>query len=190
MFSLKKFKNQKGAMFGLDARVALAIFGGLSVIAGAAVFGTISETRVTSLITEFDNISKGYINYVFDTGVDTTTFGDMLSDPGAPVVNWSGPYLTMANNDQVVYGTYSYGMGLDSAGTTPSSTAASCVAGAVCYVWLQLDEIPESIAELVDQQIDGGNTPSPTTGNFRYAVTAGQADAEFKISRCQTGSCS
>jgi len=29
-------RTQKGAMFGLDARIALAIFGALSVISGAA----------------------------------------------------------------------------------------------------------------------------------------------------------
>lgn len=29
---------KKGAMFGLDARIALAIFGALSVISGAALY--------------------------------------------------------------------------------------------------------------------------------------------------------
>lgn len=62
--------NQRGAMFGLDARVALAIFAGLSAIAGTAVFSAVRDTRVTGVLTEFDNISKGYINFVFDTGVD------------------------------------------------------------------------------------------------------------------------
>ncbi len=185
MFSFKKFKNQKGAMFGLDARVALAIFGGLSVIAGAAVFGTISETRVTALITEFDNVSKGYINYVFDTGVDTATFDDMLADPGSPVVNWSGPYLTMASNDQAVYGNYSFAEGLDSTSGTPSGT--TCTALTICYVWLQLDNVPTAIARLVDESIDG--TDAGTTGNFRYVDSSGTAAVEFKISRCQDSPC-
>ncbi len=188
MLSLKKFKNQKGAMFGLDARVALAIFGGLSVIAGAAVFSSISETRVTSLITEFDNVSKGYINYVFDTGVDTLTFDDMLADPGNPVVGWSGPYLTVASDNQTTYGTYSYDEGPDSAGADPTSNACATI----CYVWLELTGVPTSIAISVDNAIDGDDTPitgTPTAGNFRFVDTAGTSVTRFKLSRCQTATC-
>ncbi|MCP4355234.1 MAG: hypothetical protein GY793_06305 [Proteobacteria bacterium] len=39
-----KYSN-KGAMFGLDARVALAIFGALSVITGAALYSAISAAK-------------------------------------------------------------------------------------------------------------------------------------------------
>lgn len=182
---LNKFKNQKGAMFGLDARVALAIFGGLSVIAGAAVFSTISETNVTAMTTEFDNISKGYINFVFNTGVDTVTFDDLLSDSGD--VGWSGPYLTMANNDQITYGDYSLIEGTDAAGADPSSNA--CVASGICYVWLVLDEVAPSVAALVDMAVDGGDTATPTDGNFRHSENAGQSTVRFKISRCQVSPC-
>ncbi len=30
--------SQRGAMFGLDARIALAIFGGLSIVTGASLY--------------------------------------------------------------------------------------------------------------------------------------------------------
>ena len=36
---------KKGAMFGLDARIALAIFGALSVISGAALYSAIKESK-------------------------------------------------------------------------------------------------------------------------------------------------
>tara|TARA_Y100001960_G_scaffold323342_1_gene401616 strand:- start:381 stop:521 length:141 start_codon:yes stop_codon:yes gene_type:complete len=36
----------KGAMFGLDARIALAIFGALSVISSAALYSAIQEADV------------------------------------------------------------------------------------------------------------------------------------------------
>ncbi len=179
MFSFKKFKNQKGAMFGLDARVALAIFGGLSVIAGAAVISSITETNVTALTTEFDNISKGYINQVFDTGVDTVTFDDLLTDSGA--VSWNGPYLTIASNDQVRFGTYSLGEGPDAAAANP--TGAACVG--ICYVWLELSEVPTPIAELLDEAIDGTEPADAANGNFRFVDTAGESVTRYKISRCQ-----
>ncbi len=44
----------RGAMFGLDARIALAIFGALSVISGAALYSAIKESRITSLLTEYN----------------------------------------------------------------------------------------------------------------------------------------
>ncbi len=39
----------KGAMFGLDARIALAIFGALSVISGAALYSAIKQAKVTQV---------------------------------------------------------------------------------------------------------------------------------------------
>lgn len=38
--------NKKSAMFGLDARIALAIFGALSVITGAALYSAINKANV------------------------------------------------------------------------------------------------------------------------------------------------
>jgi len=44
--------NNKGAMFGLDSRIALAIFGALSVISGAALYSAIQEAKATALYNE------------------------------------------------------------------------------------------------------------------------------------------
>ena len=51
-------KKQCGAMFGLDARIALAIFGALSVIVGATLYNTIQHTKVITLHQEFVEIEK------------------------------------------------------------------------------------------------------------------------------------
>ena len=52
--------NKKGAIFGLDARIALTIFGALSVISGAALYSAIQESKVVALYTEFQEIGKAY----------------------------------------------------------------------------------------------------------------------------------
>ena len=49
---------KKGAMFGLDARIALAIFGALSVILGAALYSAIQEAKNQQIISMFSEISK------------------------------------------------------------------------------------------------------------------------------------
>tara|TARA_Y100001960_G_C14595815_1_gene788039 strand:- start:886 stop:1026 length:141 start_codon:yes stop_codon:yes gene_type:complete len=45
---------KKGAMFGIDARIALAIFGALSAISGAALYSAIQQSKVTVLVTELE----------------------------------------------------------------------------------------------------------------------------------------
>lgn len=40
---------KKGAIFGLDARIALAILGALYVISGAALYSAIQESKTTKL---------------------------------------------------------------------------------------------------------------------------------------------
>ena len=43
-------KLKKGAMFGLDARISLAIFGALSVISGAALYSAIQDSKSVSQV--------------------------------------------------------------------------------------------------------------------------------------------
>lgn len=189
----KAFKSQRGAMFGLDARVALAIFGGLSAIAGTAVFSAVRDTRVTGVLTEFDNISKGYINFVFDTGVDVTQ--DANVTPGADggtgtagfknlyrnannTLNWNGPYVTIATNlHPAGYGQFALRDGrIDGTWTVPPGTNP---AGSIGGKWLTLSAVPCEIAGDLKRKIDGQNadgTPAlpVDSGNFRYAAcTAG-----------------
>jgi hypothetical protein len=61
---------KKGAMFGLDARIALAIFGALSVISGAALYSAIQQSKVIALITDLNEIGKAYTAFALDTGQD------------------------------------------------------------------------------------------------------------------------
>jgi hypothetical protein len=186
-------KSQRGAMFGLDARVALAIFGGLSAIAGTAVFSAVRDTRVTGVLTEFDNISKGYINHVFDTGVDITQ--DATVTPGSDggtgtagfknlyrdangTLNWNGPYVTIATNLHAAgYGQFALRDGrIDGNWGTPPGTNP---AGSIGGKWLTLSAVPCEIAGDLKRKIDGQNpdgTPALPidAGNFRYTTcTAG-----------------
>ena len=89
---------KKGAMFGLDARIALAIFGALSVISGAALYSAIQEAKLVSLLTKMSEIVKGVESYMIDTGTDLPLTGNifdqnaLLEDSG--VEGWNGPYLS------------------------------------------------------------------------------------------------
>lgn len=173
---MKKARSQRGAMFGLDARIALAIFGGLSVVAGAAVVSSLRETDVTSLTTEFDNISKGYINYTFDTGVDVPLgtdpgqgFAALYENTSPETLGWKGPYLTMSSNINARFGG-TYGIFQDDidgswgGASIPNADSEGC--SSICGAWLRLDTVPCEIVASIDQRID--HSDGESAGNVRY----------------------
>jgi type II secretory pathway pseudopilin PulG len=94
---------KKGAMFGLDARIALVIFGALSVISGAALFSAIENAKFTAAATQASEIEKAFESYYLDTGSYPTnihsdasfnfySMKDLVTDPG--VSGWKGPYIS------------------------------------------------------------------------------------------------
>ena len=88
---------KKGAMFGLDARIALAIFGALSVISGAALYSAIQEAKITSFYTELVELNKAYEAYYLDTAsIDmSSNLGDIevLIENYSSEDDWNGPYI-------------------------------------------------------------------------------------------------
>ena len=92
-------------MFGLDARIALAIFGGLSVITGAALYKVIQQVKVTAVIADLSELSKAYDAYTLDTGLDLDYAADGASrylEIGelveSSVTGWNGPYTSYAKH--------------------------------------------------------------------------------------------
>ncbi len=181
--TITKLRSQRGAMFGLDARVALAIFAGLSVVAGMAVFGTIRQTDVTALVSELDNVGKGYVNYAFDTGIDVPVgagvgqgFRGLFQDTAGGVVGWNGPYITRSSAEHPRFGTYDIVQGRMDAASPATGIPAAAVAGQMQGSWASLTLVPCEIAQNLDEEIDGDTDPVtagvqllPLDGNLRHA---------------------
>jgi type II secretory pathway pseudopilin PulG len=91
---------KQGAMFGLDARIALAIFGALSVISGAALYSAIAQSKATSMLYDLREIGKAVEAYYLDTGEIPVLINARdiklweLNENIANVANWNGPYLS------------------------------------------------------------------------------------------------
>ena len=89
----------KGAMFGLDARIALAIFGALSVISGAALYSAIQTSKVEMYRQYFVEVGKASEQYYLDTGQELTEFAkgavesSQLVNNRLNLSNWNGPYI-------------------------------------------------------------------------------------------------
>ena len=95
---------KKGAMFGLDARIALAIFGALSVISGAALYSAIQTAKSESINQGLKEVEKAIEAYMVDMGhmseyyptydiIELGCLATNYSNCDADAAYWKGPYI-------------------------------------------------------------------------------------------------
>jgi len=171
-------------MFGLDARIALAIFGGLTIITGAALFAAIRQTAATSLLVELEDLNKAVTQYLLDTG---TNYGlgiqDLLVNPS--VAGWNGPYLKVEtasvssyrNQRGFAIRTLAYSADPWSATLTDAATACAAV-DETCHYYAVVGLsalggglVPIELHEKLDEMVDGSD--GYETGNYRMREQAG-----------------
>ncbi|HAG52694.1 MAG TPA: hypothetical protein DCL21_02795 [Alphaproteobacteria bacterium] len=181
-------KTNKGAMFGLDARIALAIFGVLSVISGAALYSAIQDSNATAFITEMNEVGKAYESYLLDTGQDLprqavsgTYFQhrETAKLVSSSANGWKGPYLSYEISSAVpkFLSHPSYGnIGIVSTSTKEwgdghatgnwYSAAALCSPTIQCYLWIQFSSLDTNHEKIIDAKIDNGD--GAYKGDFRW----------------------
>jgi type II secretory pathway pseudopilin PulG len=179
---------KKGAMFGLDARIALAIFGALSVISGAALYSAIQDAKATAIVTELTEVAKAYEAYLLDTGQeiprrssDSSNWKFYSFDTNNLVVNrtnvanWKGPYLPYEENVGIEFLSHpSYGnilMEMMNDNDWSATAWEACdTAGEKCYITVSLDEMGDaSLVARIDEKVDGGDGAG--AGKFRWITS-------------------
>lgn len=182
---------KKAAMFGLDARIALAIFGALSVISGAALYSAIQDAKVTSYITDMDNAGKATAQYLLDTGVYPPILGVTatgagyldtlyLIKNGSPAINnWNGPYLSYSDDYSDANGLLLHTSGNKIVMSVMKTSTwedvrlntndgPRCEKGdASCAVFACISDLPANIQTAIDVKVDGGTADSDE-GSVRY----------------------
>lgn len=174
--------NKKAAMFGLDARIALAIFGALSVISGASLYSAIQDAKAMALIVELKEVGKAWEQFYLDTGVnisridpnvgdaeyDILKSNELIADPG--ITGWNGPYLSY--DAHTSYINYPQGlhiklmMGKDADGWDESWNGG-CKDDSYCNIYIMVNGITnESLVNKIDEIIDGGD--GATSGDVRF----------------------
>jgi len=172
--------NKKGAMFGLDARIALAIFGALSVISGAALYSAIQQAKVTAIIAELNEIGKAHDAYILDTGQVLPSAGSAYKNYGesynlivneANLPGWKGPYLS---EGVYINATDSNGSWLKKSQSGrliiskyQEKNSVDCAASG-CYIWIRMDFDNKDleIIKALDLEIDGASDKD--NGNLIY----------------------
>tara|TARA_Y100000590_G_C15515850_1_gene937280 strand:- start:341 stop:943 length:603 start_codon:yes stop_codon:yes gene_type:complete len=194
---------KKGAMFGLDARIALAIFGALAIISGAALYSAIQESKAIQLITQANELAKAWEQYYIDTGVYPPTHTTdsqfillNLLENDANVSDWNGPYLSneispsgthliLVNGDNAaIRKINSQAWGLSSNGWQPNGI---CTTDNDCFLNVALSKDTDNLATIIDRKID--NNDGGDAGKFRWWTGASPGEPyrfHFQFDRVTT----
>ena len=184
---------KKGAMFGLDARIALAIFGALSVISGAALYSAIQESKMVAFVTELEEVGKATTAYLLDTGQEVAKshayyleIGELIdsSVPGAntPYVSYDG---TLPNSRiHPKFGSiYLSEFQKDDWGGTAAANLATgyCEASdpANCYIHVGINGFTLADMQKYDDYID--NADGGGTGKFRWTESSGNYHFHYRV---------
>ena len=194
--------SQSGALFGLDARIALVIFSVLSVVAGVAMVMNIDSTRGQVLGTElaetgqaiehfhsdlkidiFLSLSNPSGKNAFQALYDNAVVSDGNGDDTNLRARWNGPYIKFTTNINPRYGE----MLLTKAGpdhTQPCDSAD----GGLCYLYIVYNQVKPNIAQEANKILDGENEKNPDKeGRLQWTPNADNAVAlYYRASRALT----
>lgn len=181
-------KSQRGAMFGLDARIAAAIFAGLAIVAGAAITTTVQTAKVASIRDEAEKTKQAVVSLMYDlrgpihTVTDSATtrvYATLLTKSYMTdkQERWLGPYLS---GDRAAH--HSYGQRRLYRGSEINPTA-SCTSN--CMVWFGLDSIgSEDLALAVNNEYDGEDELTPANeGEVQWDVVADDVRLYIRMNR-------
>lgn len=180
---MKFIRKQRGAMFGLDARLALAILAGLSIIAGSALVMTSSGAEGAALQREIEATKEAVISLQYDlkTPIEDAPSAAITPQKTYQILvrrdlvaaalqpRWLGPYLVMQawGSEYVKFGLREISVGT---ATVPATACASD-----CYLWLSIENVPVTVAEALNDIVDGADEANPdTSGEILWADNSGE----------------
>jgi hypothetical protein len=178
-------QSQTGAMFGLDARLAMVIFAALSVVVGFIGFSRIDTAREARLIREINAMDDALRAYQADMGTFfsfTLKNADGLTDLEALwnkekvklgfQPHWNGPYLHEETRNHKIYGTWSTFY-------APANREDLCTGQSNCYVWIRLTNIPAEVWASVNQVVDEAYGDRPEDPGLQINQGRVQADTDL-----------
>jgi hypothetical protein len=178
-------RSQIGAMFGLDARLAMVIFAALSVVVGFIGFSRIDTAREARLIRELNAMDEAIHAYQADMGTffsftlknaDGFTDLEALWDKEKVKIGfqprWNGPYVHEETRNHKIYGTW----GLFYA---PPNREELCTSRSDCHVWIRLTNIPADVWASINQVVDEAYGDQPEEGGREIDLGRVQADTDL-----------
>lgn len=157
-------------MFGLDARIALAIFAIISVIGGYVGISKLTTARDAAFLKELLAYESAIMQIQTDVGVFykfAIDGSDGIKDFNAIETatgnidaqyedRWNGPYIDGIRRDHPDYGTYEVAYG-------QADFTSACNINNDCFVWLVMGDVPADVFAFVNQNIDEDSGLDPET---------------------------
>jgi hypothetical protein len=178
------FSSQRGAMFGLDARIALAVFAIIGMVAGAAMVLDMDSTRAKSLASEltdtaraiesFHNDLKNDIFLVLSQPSEKDAFqalydNSVITEDNNYRSRWNGPYIRFTSNLHTSYGE----MLLQKHGADHTQ---ACAQDETCYLWLVYNKVKPAVVDEANNLLDGNNEPDPShSGRIQWSQSEDNA---------------
>lgn len=179
--------RQRGALFGLDARLALAIFGVLATITGFVAFGRLETARTSVVVADLQNFEKAFQHYQADLGTfflftlnkapdDTESANDITALWDEAMVKpgfrprWNGPYLDREHRRSREHGSWSVFY-------AQADRQNYCTTDSECAIWLTLSAVPADLWEELNRLLDEGGGKFPETKGQELSSGRLQADA-------------
>lgn len=169
--------SQRGALFGLDARIAMGVFAVLTLVAGAAVLGNLDSSRAKSLAQEVSDVGKAVEGFHADLKTDIFKTLEEPTEKNAFVAlydnmvvterqnlrgRWLGPYVNFTSAQHPRYGE----MVIQK---HPSDHTQDCNPDELCYLWLVFSNVKLDIIKEVNEIIDGKESgPEDRTGRLQW----------------------
>lgn len=170
MFKNFKLSSQRGAMFGLDARIALSIFGTLAVVSGYVGISKFTTAQHAALFKEIlayedaleqMNTDLG-VFYSFAVSPSSNSNNFLAIEDGSLIAakyrnRWNGPYIDGIRQDHPLYGTFSVGAYRDNG-------VSACNINNDCYLWIILSDLSANVWSRFNRMIDenAGKDPEVT----------------------------
>jgi|GEM_PF-1228358 len=185
-------KSQKGAIFGLDARVALAIFAVLSVVAGASAVLSVQSIRAKSLANEMSAFGTAIEGMHHDLKTDIFSALINPSDQGAfqalydNIVleetrmrgRWLGPYVNVNSNTHTHFGERILAK-------RGAQLSEECGLDNSCFLWLIYAQVTQEATKEANLLLDGRDEKSPdTTGRLQWLDSGNprQLEVGYRVS--------
>jgi hypothetical protein len=172
--------SQRGAMFGLDARIALAIFSLLAVVAGAAMVSNMAENRAKGLVSELTETAKAVDGFHADLKDDIymvlleptearafqALYDDtVIREDENHRARWNGPYIRAASNRHAEFGELSI-----QKRQNLHTERCDVYEGGLCFLYLVYGQVPPNVVAEVNRIIDGpGEQNAQTSGRVQWS---------------------
>lgn len=173
--------SRTGAMFGLDARIAVGIFSVLSVAIGSYVALSLNGIRAQSLAKELNETAEAIegihhdlkddiftlLSNPSDADAFTALYDNSVLQSGQPRARWLGPYIHRASNMHASFGE----MRITKASKVHNQPCEADISN--CQLWITLDATPVKVAEHTNEIFDGKNEDNAALkGRVQWGTTS------------------